>query len=137
MRKEEEKEKGILEILVDEEVAEAELAELVADGLVDKEVAQYLKGERKTSEEYRTIVSSRRPRLRGASDEQIETELEKERSEAVLKMLPRVIVRKVKDRVPENFLLKQIVLSGEVSGKPWGIGVSGTVQVVFEKQVDE
>jgi len=52
----------------------------------------------------------------------------------VRKALPDLIAKKISDAVPDGFVLSQITFTGEVSGKPLGIGVSGTVSVQFEKE---
>lgn len=135
MREQKEESRSLLEVIIDDESADAELNKLVKANLVSKEVAGYLRGERKKSaKEYQTIVSSWRPQLKGTTKSQIEKELKEEGIEAVLKLLPQVIVNKLEDSVPKNFILKQIVLSGEVSGKPFGIGVGGSVQIILEKK---
>ena len=53
--------------------------------------------------------------------------------ENIRKALPGVIAKKILQIVPEGFELSELSFSGEVAGKPLGIGVSGQVSVVFKK----
>lgn len=49
-------------------------------------------------------------------------------------LLPKVIARKIKDAVPDGFVIDSITFTGEISGKPFGIGVSGQVSVTFARK---
>jgi hypothetical protein len=53
--------------------------------------------------------------------------------ENIKTLIPGVISRKISQMVPQGFELTQLTFTGEVSGKPFGVGVSGTVSVVFKK----
>jgi hypothetical protein len=75
--------------------------------------------------------------LSGALDSLIERDKSKitaENIESIKKVIPDAIARKISQIVPEGFELAQIEFTGEVSGKPFGIGVSGQVSVTFEKK---
>jgi hypothetical protein len=56
-----------------------------------------------------------------------------ERVEHIRKLLPGIVAKIMLGAVPSGFALKQLTLSIELSGKPWGVGVAGTAGVVFEK----
>jgi len=53
--------------------------------------------------------------------------------EMMIQRLPEVVAKKI-GRAPEGFELSQITLTGELAGKPFGIGVSGQVSVTYTKK---
>lgn len=55
-------------------------------------------------------------------------------AETVRKNLPKVIANKVKEMVPDGFELTELSFTGEISGKPFGVGVSGSVTATFKKK---
>ncbi len=54
--------------------------------------------------------------------------------DAVIKLLPKVIARKIAERVPTGFYLSKITFNGEISGAPFGVGVKGGVEIEFERE---
>jgi hypothetical protein len=71
------------------------------------------------------------PKLAVAGAREMEAD---ERIESVRKLLPSVIAKKIAERIPEGFELTQLTFTGEISGQPFGIGVSGQVSAVFERK---
>jgi len=57
---------------------------------------------------------------------------DEDKRDAALRLLPEVIRRKVEAGIPEDYRLKSLTISGEVSGAPFGIGLKGAVKVVLE-----
>jgi hypothetical protein len=53
--------------------------------------------------------------------------------EAVRELLPSKIAKKVEKVVPEGFEVSEITITGEISGMPFGVGVSGQVSVTYTK----
>ena len=82
-----------------------------------------------TNEDFRRPA---RPRL--AVSELGEAEpVSAEDPEILKKLLPAVVAKKIAGMVPQGFELAEITFTGEVSGKPFGIGVSGQVSAVFRR----
>jgi len=52
----------------------------------------------------------------------------------VLELLPRVIAKKMQDIVPDGFDVTEMLLTCDISGKPFGIGVAGKVSVKFGRK---
>jgi hypothetical protein len=53
--------------------------------------------------------------------------------EAVRELLPSKIAKKVEKVVPKGFEVPEITITGEISGMPFGVGVSGQVSVTYTK----
>ena len=51
--------------------------------------------------------------------------------EDINRLLPKALAKKLE--IPEGFELSEITITGEISGKPFGVGVSGQVSVTFTK----
>jgi hypothetical protein len=62
-----------------------------------------------------------------------EIEKSNDAKEDIRRFLPKIIAKKIADRVPDGFVLSQIKFNGEIKGQPFGIGVGGSVEVLFEK----
>ena len=59
---------------------------------------------------------------------------EAQKVDIVRKALPGLTAKKVSEAVPGGFELTQVVFTGEFSAKPFGVGLSGSIAVQFEKQ---
>lgn len=58
-------------------------------------------------------------------------------NDAIRELLPSAIAKKVSRIVPEGFEVSEITLTGEISGKPFGVGFSGQVSVTYAKSKSE
>lgn len=54
--------------------------------------------------------------------------------EIIRKSLPKVIANKVEKMVPDGFELTGLSFTGQISGTPFGVGVSGSVTASFTKK---
>jgi hypothetical protein len=54
--------------------------------------------------------------------------------EKVFELLPKIIAKRMRDVVPDGFVVAEISLTCDLSGKPFGIGVSGKVAVKFQQK---
>ena len=54
--------------------------------------------------------------------------------EKVLELLPSVLAQQLRSMVPEGFDVSEISFKCSLSGKPFGIGVSGDINVKFAKK---
>ena len=64
----------------------------------------------------------------------LQSRSETDRVELVTRLLPSAVAKRLMSAVPEGFELSQITITGEISGKPFGIGVGGQVSAVFTKR---
>jgi len=52
----------------------------------------------------------------------------------IQKFLPKFIAKKIEEGIPDGFELSELEFTGEISGKPFNIGFSGSVTVIFTKK---
>ena len=65
------------------------------------------------------------------SRERKEHVLGEDEVEAVMDAMPRVLATRFKRMLPEHFEIREITLKVSLSGKPFGVGVSGDATVKF------
>jgi len=85
-------------------------------------------------EKAKPAVAGFRDLLKRATKEELRELETDDRIETIRKLLPDVIAKKIDARIPDGFELTQLTFTGEISGQPFGIGVSGQVSAVFEKK---
>lgn len=59
------------------------------------------------------------------------TTQQERREEFIRELLPRVIAKKIEKLIPEGYEVKEISMTVDVSGKVFGSGISGGVNVSF------
>ncbi len=73
-------------------------------------------------------------KMAGANLQQVAAMSLEDRVQHIRQVLTDVVAGEMLKITPHGFNLKTLTFSFELSGKPGGVGVTGTVGVTFEKQ---